>query len=291
MFRRIAVHLDNGIDCRRRVEFALQMARPHDAHLTGIFASYMLPRYFYDEGGMWVRALDLVKELNTKGRMAVQAAFSEATAQAGVAASWRQGEDMPAECVVRHARHSDVLILGQENAGDVEAATGNDFVEQVLLSAGRPSSCCRRRVLPNAGARVLYCWNQSRESARAIADAAPCAPAAARPDAGPRGPGRSGSAGFLRRPGRLLRQPRLSPAGVGVPRRTRAGIGDAILSAAADFGADLIVMGAYGHSRTRQWIMGGATRSLLEAMTLPVFFLTRRRRADAGKRGGRRWFA
>ena len=145
MFRRIAVHLDNGIDCRRRVEFALQMARPHDAHLTGIFASYMLPRYFYDEGGMWVRALDLVKELNTKGRMAVQAAFSEATAQAGVAASWRQGEDMPAECVVRHARHSDVLILGQENAGDVEAATGNDFVEQVLLSAGRPSSCCRRR--------------------------------------------------------------------------------------------------------------------------------------------------
>ena len=114
MFRRIAVHLDNGIDCRRRVEFALQMARPHDAHLTGIFASYMLPRYFYDEGGMWVRALDLVKELNTKGRMAVQAAFSEATAQAGVAASWRQGEDMPAECVVRHARHSDVLILPGE---------------------------------------------------------------------------------------------------------------------------------------------------------------------------------
>ena len=44
---------------------------------------------------MWVRALDLVKELNTKGRMAVQAAFSEATAQAGVAASWRQGETCP----------------------------------------------------------------------------------------------------------------------------------------------------------------------------------------------------
>ena len=53
---------------------------------------------------------------------------------------------MPAECVVRHARHSDVLILGQENAGDVEAATGNDFVEQVLLSAGRPVI-----VLPTAG--------------------------------------------------------------------------------------------------------------------------------------------
>lgn len=276
MFRRIAVHLDNGIDCRRRVEFALQMARPHDAHLTGIFASYMLPRYFYDEGGMWVRALDLVKELNTKGRMAVQAAFSEATAQAGVAASWRQGEDMPAECVVRHARHSDVLILGQENAGDVEAATGNDFVEQVLLSAGRPVI-----VLPtagsfrNAGARVLYCWNQSRESARAIADAAPLLRGASALRALTLGHGAPADPDLRA----SFEDLAAYCASHGFPQlesefrdAREAGIGDAILSAAADFGADLIVMGAYGHSHTRQWIMGGATRSLLEAMTLPVFF-------------------
>ena len=217
--------------------------------------------------------------------MAVQAAFSEATAQAGVAASWRQGEDMPAECVVRHARHSDVLILGQENAGDVEAATGNDFVEQVLLSAGRPVI-----VLPtagsfrNAGARVLYCWNQSRESARAIADAAPCcAPARCAPDAGPRGPGRSGSAGFLRRPGRLLRQPRLSPAGVGVPRRTRGRHRRRHPERGRRFWRGPDRHGAYGHSRTRQWIMGGATRSLLEAMTLPVFFSL----GDAGRMPGK----
>ena len=156
--------------------------------------------------------------------MAVQAAFSEATAQAGVAASWRQGEDMPAECVVRHARHSDVLILGQENAGDVEAATGNDFVEQVLLSAGRPVI-----VLPTAGpsaTRARGCCTAGTRAASRPARSPTRRPllrgaSAARPDAGPRGPGRSGSAGFLRRPGRLLRQPRLSPAGVGVPRRTR----------------------------------------------------------------------
>ena len=205
MFRRIAVHLDNGIDCRRRVEFALQMARPHDAHLTGIFASYMLPRYFYDEGGMWVRALDLVKELNT-GTHGSAGGVQRSHGAGRRGCVLAPGEDMPAECVVRHARHSDVLILGQENAGDVEAATGNDFAEQVLLSAGRPVI-----VLPtagsfrNAGARVLYCWNQSRESARAIADAAPLLRgASARALTLATGPGRSGSAGFLRRPGRLL---------------------------------------------------------------------------------------
>ena len=263
------------------------MARPHDAHLTGIFASYMLPRYFYDEGGMWVRALDLVKELNTKGRMAVQAAFSEATAQAGVAASWRQGEDMPAECVVRHARHSDVLILGQENAGDVEAATGNDFVEQVLLSAGRPVI-----VLPtagsfrNAGARVLYCWNQSRESARAIADAAPLlrgASALRAPTLGHGAPADPDLRASFRRPGRLLRQPRLSPAGVGVPRRTRSRHRRRHPERGRRFrrgpdrhgGIRTQPHAPMDHGRRHALAVGGDD--------LAGVFLTRRRRADAGK--------
>ena len=139
----------------------------------------------------------------------------------------------------------------------------------------------------NAGARVLYCWNQSRESAA-------------------RSPTRRGALA-ARRP--ALRAPTLGHgapadpdlrasfedlaaycASHGFPQlesefrdAREAGIGDAILSAAADFGADLIVMGAYGHSRTRQWIMGGATRSLLEAMTLPVFFSL----GDAGRMPGK----
>ena len=222
------------------------------------------------------------QELNTKGRMAVQAAFSEATAQAGVAASWRQGEDMPAECVVRHARHSDVLILGQENAGDVEAATGNDFVEQVLLSAGRPVI-----VLPTAGsfrnAGARCCTAGTRAASRPARSPTRRLRARQRaPDAGPRGPGRSGSAGFLRRPGRLLRQPRLSQLESEFRDAREAGIGDAILSAAADFGADLIVMGhtdshaPMDHGRRHALAVGGDD--------LAGVFLTRRRRADAGKR-------
>ncbi|MGE8656810.1 MAG: universal stress protein [Achromobacter sp.] len=276
MFRRIAVHLDNGVDCRRRIDLALQMAKAHDAHLTGIFASYMLPGYFYDEGGLWARSMDIIKEINTKGRAAVQEAFSQAAAQAGVAVSWRQGDDTPADCVARHARYSDVVIVGQENVYDIEAATGNDFVAQTLLAAGRPVI-----VVPSVGkfetvgSRVLYCWNGSREAARALADAAP-----------------------LLRSAVALRTLTLQDADAGNPARqaayedlaaycashgfaplesetrdARAGdIGDVILDTAADFGADCIVMGAYGHSRARQWILGGATRSLLTAMTVPVLF-------------------
>ncbi|MCW0210980.1 MAG: universal stress protein [Achromobacter sp.] len=276
MFRRIAVHLDHGIDSSRRIEFSLLLAKAHDAHLTGIFASYIAPGYFYDEAGLWVRSMDTARQINEKGRSAAQAAFSEAAREAGVSASWRQGEGTPAECVAKHARCSDVLVVSQENTDDLEAATGNDFVEQVLMSAGRPVI-----VLPAAGtfkgvgARVLYCWDRGREAARALADAAP----------------------LLRNANALtvltLDEGGDEASGLEVPfedlaaycachgfpqprhefRSTRdTDVGDAILSAAADAGADLIVMGAYGHSRMRQWVMGGATRSLLEAMTVPVLF-------------------
>ncbi|WP_238922604.1 universal stress protein [Achromobacter ruhlandii] len=242
MFRRIAVHLDNGVDCRRRIDIALRMAKAHDAHLTGIFASHMQPGYFYDEGGLWARSMEIIKEINTKGRAATQQAFSQAAAQAGVAISWRQGDDAPADCLARHARYSDVVIVSQENGYDIEAATGDDFVPQTLLAAGRPVI-----VLPTAGTfetigiRALYCWNPERQAAYEDL-AAYCA-----------------SHGF-------------PPLESETRDAREAGIGDAILDAAADFGADLIVMGAYGHSRARQWILGGATRSLLSAMTVPVLF-------------------
>ncbi len=277
MFRRIAVHLDHGADCQRRLDFSLRLARAHDAHLTGIYASYVAPGYFHDEAGLWIHARDKTVQLSAKARSAVQTAFSQAALDAGVPASWRQGEEgTPAECAARHARYSDVLVVSQANPQDAEAATGTDFVEQVLLSTGRPIL-----VLPTAGAfntvgaRVLYCWDRGREAARAIADAAPLLRNAAALqvltlDEGPE-----------------ARDDREAPFedlaaycschGFPLPsqeaRDTRdIGIGDAILTSAADFNADLIVMGAYGHSRMRQLVMGGATRSLLKAMTVPVLF-------------------
>ncbi len=275
MFRRIAVHLDQGADCSRRLDFCLRLAKAHDAHLTGIYASYVAPGYFYDEAGLWVRGMDRAVQIHEKARTAVQKAFSEAAEHAGVAAAWRQGEwGTPAECVSRHARSSDVVVVGQNNLKDLEAATGNDFVEQVILTSGRPVI-----VLPIAGTfstiggRVLYCWDRGREAARAIADAAPLLRNAAALQV------LSLDEGFpLQQPSDVPFEDLVAycichgfPQPVHQMRDVRhADIGDAILTAAADFSADLIVMGGYGHSRMRQLVMGGATRSLLSAMTVPV---------------------
>ncbi len=276
MFRRIAVHVDPGVDCPRRIEFCLRIAKAHDAHLTGIFASYMSPGNSFDEGGLWARSSERVIEIDTKSCATLQTAFCDAAGRAGVAASWRQGEGWPARCVSRHARYSDALIIGQDNAYDLKAATGSDFVEQTLLFVGRPVI-----VLPNAGTfetlgtRVLYCWNGGREAARAIADAAPLL----RKAGSLRVLTMDGDAGPKAEVEALFEDLAAYCACHGFPqaeheiRSTRdTDVGDAILSAAADFGADLIVMGAYGHSRMHQLVMGGATRALLNAMTVPVLF-------------------
>jgi nucleotide-binding universal stress UspA family protein len=122
---------------------------------------------------------------------------------------------------------------------------------------------------PDAGQRVLVAWNASREAARAVTDALPLLSRAERVEVvafdstGDHGevPG-ADIALFLSRHGVKASAARQSAPGVDV--------GSQILSRAADVDADLIVMGAYGHSRLRELALGGATRSMLDAMTVPV---------------------
>jgi nucleotide-binding universal stress UspA family protein len=120
------------------------------------------------------------------------------------------------------------------------------------------------------GRRVLVAWNASREAARALGDALPLLVDAqavtvlsigstATIDNEHRG------ADVTRR---LARHGITATAAASIAKD--ADVGDVLLSRAADHGADLIVMGAYGHSRTREWLLGGAARHLLRHMTVPV---------------------
>jgi nucleotide-binding universal stress UspA family protein len=119
---------------------------------------------------------------------------------------------------------------------------------------------------------ILVCWNASREAARAVTDALPLLQRAKRVivlsvdgNASPGGHGESpGSdiALYLARHGVRAEAARTGSGGLD--------IGSVILSRAFDYSVDLIVMGAYGHSRVREIVLGGATRSLLKSMTVPV---------------------
>ncbi|MEO7335579.1 MAG: universal stress protein, partial [Caldimonas sp.] len=176
----------------------------------------------------------------------------------------------PLDAVVQASRCCDLLIVGQtDRAGNV-AGVAWDFPRHAVLQGGVPVL-----VVPFAGTFahaaecVLVAWKDTREAARALHDALPLLEAANRVvllaiDETPTLPDRSTQDdlhAWLHRHGidaDVHRDP--------VP----ADVGEALLSRASDIGADLIVMGAYGHSRLREWALGGATRHLLDHMTLPT---------------------
>ncbi|EHK64442.1 universal stress protein [Achromobacter arsenitoxydans] len=276
MYRRISVHLDHGFDCKRRTELALGLARRHHAELVGIYASSAPPQHYYGESVMMSRSLNVLKEIQAQNRGAVQNAFLEAAAAADVPAVVRAGASSPSASVALYGRASDMIIVSQRNRDDVEAAHENEFVEQTLLSAGRPVM-----VLPSSGnfpvvgERVLLCWDGSREAARALTDAAPLLR------------GASQLVVLTMDEGAATRSIESIPfedlaaycAALGTPAPEHVhrdikgvGVGSTILNAAADYSADLIVMGAYGHSKFREWAMGGATASILKSMTVPIMF-------------------
>lgn len=276
MYRRITVHLDHGFDCTRRTALALGLAKRHKAELVGVYASSAPPQYYYGESVMMSRTLNIMKNLQAQNRGAVQNAFLEAAAAADVPAVVRAGESSPSATVALHGRASDLIIVSQQNRDDVEAAHENEFVEQTLLTAGRPVM-----VLPSSGDfpvvgdRVLLCWDGSREAARALADAAPLLR------------GASHVVVLTMDEGAATRNVESIPFedlatycvahGIPAPDHVRrdikgVGVGSTILNAAADYSADLIVMGAYGHSKFREWAMGGATASILKSMTVPIMF-------------------
>ena len=275
MYRRISVHLDHGFDCKRRTDAALGLARRHKAELVGVYANAAPPQYYYGESVLMSRAASVMEQLQTQSRDAVLNGFLASAAAADVPAAVRAGEASPSATVAALGRASDLIVVSQENREDVEAAHEIEFVEQTLLTAGRPVL-----VVPSIGAfpvigeRVLCCWDGSREAARALADAAPMLRLASTLIVLTMEEGESrGKAQIAFEDLASFCEAHGMPAPEHVRRDVKGvGVGSTILNAAADFSADLLVMGAYGHSKLRQWALGGATASILKNMTLPVMF-------------------
>ena len=120
------------------------------------------------------KTLSVMRDLQSQNRGAVQNAFLEAAANADVPAVVRAGDNTPSATVALYGRTSDLIIVSQDNREDVEAAHETEFVEQALLTAGRPVLVVPSSGdFPVIGDRVLVCWDGSREAARALADAAP----------------------------------------------------------------------------------------------------------------------
>ncbi|MFQ6023911.1 MAG: universal stress protein [Acidiferrobacterales bacterium] len=268
----LLVHVDSSKACAARVDAAVRLAETLDAHLTGL---YVLPRVdvpAYIVGEVPQEVLAAQREAVLAHAVEAEKTFKASADKAGISVEWRFVENTPARTLILHARYVDLVIVGQEDRSDpLSASTG--VAEEVVLDAGHPVL-----VIPYIGApqpigqRILVAWNTSREAVRAIHDALPLLERAKKVDVLSVNPP-GGTAGDGDVPGAdialHLARHDVNAEATHIEAHD-IDVGNMLLSRAADKGADLIVMGAYGHSRFRELVLGGATRHLLEHMTVPV---------------------
>jgi nucleotide-binding universal stress UspA family protein len=183
---------------------------------------------------------------------------------------WRSLPYLSSEVGV-HAYYADLVVIARpESAGETAGPPG--LAESLVLSSGRPIIVFPPRGTVSAVHRILVAWNATRESIRGVADALPLLVKAEAVEVLVVDHQRH-QAGHGQEPGADIAR-HLARHGAHVEVRPLSSngkdVGHLLLSQAAAFGADLLVMGAYGHSQLREWMFGGVTRTVLYEAGLPV---------------------
>ena len=273
----ILVHLDTTPRCAVRLELAARLAMQHNAHLIGVHViDIPSANYFYGAAMPFVPANpeEIVQRIRAEATGAaapVEVAFRDCLHRNSIEGEWRLVEGAPPAMVALHARYTDLTVVGQPNRDQPQDADA--VTETTVMTSGRPVLAVPfAGEFPTIGERVLVAWNASREAARAVNDAMPLLIGAKQvtvlainPQRGVGGHGDVPAADIALH---LARHGLKAEASHTVAKDIADG--EALLSYAADIGADLIVAGAYGHSRARELVFGGVTRTLIAEMTAPV---------------------
>lgn len=273
-YKSLLVHLDASDRAHPRLEFALRVAKRFDAHVTAIYAVYLpQPAPFYLMAGYAEYFAKHDRE-RTERRVALERLFHAEIARAQLSGKWIVADARANDAVPAQARYADLVIAGQFDANDPETFIDDHFAENLTLSTGRPVLFvpCSGAFPANAN-RVLVAWDGGREATRALHDAQPLLTQAAKVTVVTVAAARGEPPGE-RVPGADIALTLARHADhvdvIVVESGERRDVGDILLSRAYETGADLLVMGAYGHARWREFVMGGATHSILKSMTLPV---------------------
>lgn len=273
--KHLLLNLDIEREAPIRYGIATQLATAHGAHLSGLYIRNAQPPGAALPGNASValgeQILQAIEARNAERNQAETEAierFTDVAREARISFDRHieeagTGSEAVAH-LVRYARTADLVVMGRMDTD------GRDTVHDVLFSSGTPVVVVPPHEQATVGQRVMVAWNGSREAARAVKDAllilerassvtVLCVNQAERGQN--RQPGED-LAGHLRHHG-------IDAAVDNIARKTRS-VGDAIVSRIADAGADMLVMGAWGHSRLREFVLGGVTRRVLEQSPVPV---------------------
>ncbi len=271
MIKDILVNLP--VDSKRAAgaDYAISMATAFDAHITGVAFAYEPVEVGSVFDGASASFIATFRQQNEAAANAAIAKFNETARRAGLAAETHvlsASTGGAANIFGRMGRTYDISVLGQT---EPDGSPAEDLIlEAALFSSGHPVLVVPYiQRAPVKLDRVLLCWDNSRNAARAFADALPLLKRAkvidvvtiATSEKRNELPG-ADIAHHLARHGLKVELKRIVAPDTDVP--------NTILSYVADSSADLVVMGGYGHSRLREFVLGGATRGMLSAMTVPT---------------------
>lgn len=266
----ILVHIDDRESTAARLKASLALAERHEAHLTAL---YVLARPYlpaYAEVQIDTQILETQREQAAKAAAEAKQRFETAVAGSSAVTEWRQAEGDRAELLAQHGRYADLIVVGQIRPDMIFQR--DDMPDRLIMEAGRPVL-----VMPHEGEaasigrRVLVAWDGSERAARAVHDALPLLKlaetvvvASVDPKSKPNLAGELSAADLAHH---------LARHGVNVSSEhtERAGtVAETLALRAKSLGCDLLVMGAYGHFRMTEIVLGGVTYAILENTSLPV---------------------
>ena len=269
----IMVHVDDAAPCTARVDTAVRLAGRFGSALTGVYlvaAPELTPTV-----AALLPADSVAQRIASTGEAQERSegVFRDTASGRVSAVEWRAPAGIAVEAAVWNARYADLAIVGQPQSDSDTYGFEQRIAESVLLQSGTPVLYVPYTgSLSSLGIRVLVAWDGGREAARAIRDALPFLVGANEVLIASY-PRNDESAEALARAQPHL-ETYLARHGVRAGFRRHLGddleVGQRLLSQAADFGSDLLVMGGFAHSRAREWVLGGVTRTMLQSMTLPV---------------------
>jgi len=266
----LAVHVDHDNQCQVGLDLAVALAQRSDAHLCGVYVDSvpMAPELMAMSAAP-VLIDTIVQEENERADSA-RKRFDDALAATGLQCSFRRGAGPRFTALSEHARYADLMVIAQEQ--ESTSAIGG-FADYVVMDSGRPVLMAPYigAPLPVDGLAVVA-WNGTREAVRAINDALPLLSMAQQVQVVMIEP-QDTELYSADLPGAQLCEHLARhnlKAEAKVIRGGSGSAGDQLLSHVADVSANLVVMGAYGHSRLREMVLGGVTRHMLQHMTVPV---------------------
>lgn len=262
----IMVAVDLSADAEDRIKLAAALADRYSAKLIGLGAKEIVP-LVYSDGVISAdtRIVEAEERHAAEDLAQAEAIFRRAVGdRANV--EWRSAVRPPSLFLAEQARAADLIVVSRQVAGDPVSARMAVDPSDLVMDLGRPILAVPSRATSLTARRVVIAWKDSREARRAVADAMPflkraeevCVLAVGK-DAEEQGA--ADLSDHLRRHG--------VPSSVTLRTEAQFSITQDILDVAKQIGADLIVCGAYGHSRMREWMFGGVTRDLLDHSPIP----------------------